>query len=88
MIFLQFQAHLANEAGSVVSYKAFGQDNADVYPTFTICLVGDRGKIFKDTVCAYPCSNATYRKNRKNDCAYYCENYNFQWRMQTSLRKM
>ena len=47
MIFLQFQAYIANEDSSVVSYKAFSHDNTDVYPVFTICLAGLGGTILR-----------------------------------------
>ena len=46
MAFLQFQAYFANEDSSVITYEEFNQDNTNMYPTFTICLVGKNGAIY------------------------------------------
>ena len=51
MVCSQFLAYFANEDASVVTYTMFDGDNADVYPTFTICFYGRRkGKIFRSSV--------------------------------------
>ena len=50
MITLQFQAYVANEDSSVVSYKTFNRGKDDAYPTFTICLTGHYGKILRGDI--------------------------------------
>ena len=41
MVCSQFLAYFANEDASVASYKMFDTDNADIYPTFSICFYGE-----------------------------------------------
>ena len=82
LTFLQFQAYVANEDSSVVSYKTFNQDNADTYPTLTICLFGSNGEIFETLAgwspadCGYRCMNATYKMQNPSKCNKNCNYYN------------
>ena len=77
MTFLQFQAYIANEDSSVISYKEFDQDSSNAYPTFSICLFGRYGRIFNPhsfpfSGCRYPCSNATYLMHHSAECKGDC----------------
>ena len=87
MIFLQFKAYIANEDSSVVSYKTFNQDKTGAYPTFTICLFGRDGRIFKRSVsryrmCGYSCLNSTKSTQDPSKCNKYCSRKDY-WRTLT-----
>ena len=46
-VFLQFEAYISNKDSTSVSYKDIIDDKDASHPTFTICLFGPGGKIFK-----------------------------------------
>ena len=47
MVYQQFKLYIDNEDSSSVSYRAFNQEEKDLYPTFSICLHSQEGGIFK-----------------------------------------
>ena len=47
MVYQQFKLYIHNEDSSSLSYRAFNQDEKDLYPTFSICLHSKEGGIFK-----------------------------------------
>ena len=46
-VILQFEAYISNKDSSSVAYKNIRNDNDEFHPTFSICLFGRGGKIFK-----------------------------------------
>ena len=49
MTYLQFDYYLQNEDLASISYRKFNSESKDQYPTFTICLLGSSGGIFKES---------------------------------------
>ena len=47
MVYQQFKLYIHNEDSSSLSYRAFNQEEKDLYPTFSICLHSIEGGIFK-----------------------------------------
>ena len=47
MVYQQFKLYMNNEDSSSVSYRAFNQEEKDLYPSFSICLHSDKGGILK-----------------------------------------
>ena len=47
MTYVQFKNYISNEDVSVVSFRKFNSDIDDLYPSFSICMIGSTGEIFK-----------------------------------------
>ena len=47
MTYVQFKNYISNKDLSVVSFRKFNSDIDDLYPSFSICLNGITGGIFK-----------------------------------------
>ena len=74
---LQFKNYQSNQDSSSVSYKTFMNKNEVVYPTFSICLHGENGEIFRSSKgqlsCSYPCTtNETFRNENTEKCELEC----------------
>ena len=50
MIYVQFHDYAENEDSSSVSYKTFIDDKDEAHPTFSICVIGYKGGIFKESL--------------------------------------
>lgn len=50
MIYVQFHDYVENEDSSSVSYKTFNDDKDEAHPTFSICVAGEDGEIFKESL--------------------------------------
>ena len=59
MTYLQFLYFLDNEDVVSISYQKFNKEEKDEYPSFSICLVGYKGEIFKSSFYTFESTNVT-----------------------------
>ena len=59
MTYLQFLYFLDNEDVVSISYQKFNKEEKDEYPIFSICLVGYKGEIFKESLYTFESTNVT-----------------------------
>ena len=59
MTYLQFLYFLDNEDVVSISYQKFNKEEKDEYPIFSICLVGYKGEIFKESLFTFESNNVT-----------------------------
>ena len=59
MTYLQFKYYLNNEDLASISYRKFNKEEKDEYPTISICLKNDQGRIFKHAHEVFKSTNST-----------------------------
>ena len=57
MTYFQFQYYLNDEDSASISYRQFNKEEKDEYPAFSICLKGNKGRIFKRSHDAFKSIN-------------------------------
>ena len=50
MAVLQYNDYQSNQDSSSVTYKRFENENENIHLTFSVCLHGDNGEIFKNSI--------------------------------------
>ena len=74
MAVLQYNDYQSNQDSSSVTYKRFENENENIHLTFTVCLHGDNGEIFKNAInCSSPCSNESHFVEHELECEETCK---------------
>ena len=65
MTYLQFERYLQNGDVSTISFRTFNSDTRDIYPSFSMCLKGLNGEIFRHTEIVSIWNHLDYEKGVK-----------------------